>query len=102
MAGIDSKYITFKQEEFDNWVREMSEFDGALPAPEPITDGVVIRQQDIFGGVALHAYAGAVSNAIQVMEEIGTPVPPYLYDVRSYFHEVACGADEVKHKKLPD
>ena len=74
----DQKYITFKREEFMQWLGELSGKDlRNLPVPnllhnaERITveDAVVIRRQDYFAAPALATYASTIGLATHLTDD---------------------------------
>lgn len=81
----DSKYLVFKRKKF-------IERHGTAKVSEALTDAVVIRTRDRFAAPALQAYYDAISNTIEVLEELGIAVPPDLDEVRDYFFHAASAA----------
>lgn len=61
-----------------------------------LDDAVVIRLQDRFAHVALYAYANAIRDTMEVMEELGVEVPEGLGDVAD---RMAALADEARMRK---
>lgn len=103
----NDKYVVFKKEQFDHWMRRVRAFKPD-DHPDMLKDAIVIRRQDIFAGPGLHAYAAAISTVIEMMEG-GVIFPmvmeqnlPQLYALREFFHAQALLADEYKDKKFPD
>lgn len=101
----DEKYVVFKRDDWENFKRNTI-FDYHPQAthgePDPIEDATVLRPNDIFTPVALHAYVGAVQSAIEVHEVAGRPVPQALYDARDYFLDRAEEADHTGSQRFPD
>jgi len=95
----DDKYIVFNREQFFN-----SYYNGERGDVEPLADAVVIRRQDAFAAVAFRAYAGAIVNALEVIELLGAPsilAKKRLFQIVDYFTAQAEMA-EFNNKKVPD
>lgn len=103
----DDKYITFKRDEFDEWVANlMNDVEILMPnvvvLPEELQDAVVIRTQDLFAGPALHAYASSIAVAMQVLREVSHEERALqLSEIADYLFQRAEEAD-AQVGKLPD
>lgn len=87
-----SRYIVFRR---DDWEAKRQ---GAY---DELDDAVVLRQRDRFSSPALQAYLDAVSNAIEILEEIGSHIPPDLYEIRDWALGVVNEARQAE-RHLPD
>lgn len=86
---MDSKYVVFKGEEFREW-----QLESGLPEdlPTPLDDAEVIRQKDLFAAAAYQSYADSVAVAVEVLEDLGHPVPAEMIQLRDHFFEAAGSA----------
>lgn len=101
----DNKYIVFKREEWDHFIRGLDVDHAESIGLTPLGDAVVIRTKDPLAGPALHAYAAGAALPARVFHLNGSPEGRALQDVADYFHERAVEADEyaaANPVKLPD
>lgn len=69
------KYVVFKIEDFNDMVGRMGDPGLTLPHPlrvlmdKAVDDATVIRRQDMFASVPLHAYACAVNAAMTLLRK---------------------------------
>lgn len=105
----DSKYIVFKREEYfdalDRPVANSLHLRAKLNEIE-IEDAVVIRLQDIFSSTALQSYFDAVSNTLEVLDDINArqdiTIIRELETLRDWAFNITQEAREYKGKKIPD
>lgn len=99
---MGSKYIVFKQDEFDRWANSLGENDMER-MPLGLQDAVVIRRQDVFAPPALDAYANAMQTCVEVLCNGSKPTgtAERLQDIADYFHDQAAKS-WTEQRKLPD
>jgi hypothetical protein len=99
---MGSKYIVFKQEEFDRWANGLGERDMER-MPLGLPDAVVIRRQDVFAPPALDAYANAIQVVIETLCNGAKPSgrTEQLQAIADYFHDQAAKS-WTEQRKLPD
>lgn len=109
----DGKYVVFKRHDWDDMKARMATPGGNLILPHPlrvlmdkaVTDGSVIRRQDMFSPPALDAYANSIMVAVTAMMVdpggYNTALVERLTKVADYFHRQAIAAWETE-RKLPD
>ena len=97
----DSKYIVFKFEEFDEWMREVVRTHGVHPnvLPQALEDAVVIRTQDHFAAPALDSYANSIRICTSIM--LDRERAKELDNIADYFHERAVESWR-QYRKMPD
>lgn len=104
---MDSKYIVFKREDWEQLQEESPECDSEQFILE---DAVVIRLQDIFAESALFAYAAAIRTSIEILEETlkdanrpdTDPMIERLTGIADYFMRQGEAASKHSHRKVPD
>ena len=81
-----SKYVTFKREEFTQWMNSVAsglDFGDLREVP----DAVVIRLQDVFASSALFAYANSIRTTVEILQGSGydRSVIDRLNEIADYF-----------------
>lgn len=94
------KYVTFKVEEFQEFLERMKD-KGSAPMPAEVEDAVVIRRQDVFAPPALDSYANSIVVALEALPDGFDHLRAQLREKADYFHEQAELAWHT-NRKLPD
>lgn len=95
----DKKYVTFKKQEFVEWLDRLEMDDSAL---NKVADAVVIRRQDSFAPAALSAYAMNIAMAAKILDDEGMGGKAReLQEIADYFSDQADLA-MAESFKLPD
>lgn len=105
MRVSDSKYITFKRDEWEKfrdghgcaYKRDKEDFQ----RQNELHDSVVIRTRDAFAAAALHTYANSIAISARVVGELAPSTRDRLLKVADYFHQRAEEAAD-QDGKLPD
>jgi hypothetical protein len=105
MSDTDLKYITFKRDDFLEWLAELTTLDlSRVESPMivadalelSIADAVVIRRQDTFASPALLTYAAMIG-----MVARNHPTPPVaqeLLQIADYFQRMGEQAGDEAYK----
>lgn len=98
----DSKYVVFKRDKY--WEEVDKSLDQNFTEIE-LEDAIVIRMQDRFSAIALQSYFDAVSNALEIIVDLGFTGSKELRDLealRDWAFNITQEAREYKDKKIPD
>lgn len=99
----DNKFVVFNRQRL---LAVMPMDDQKLYMPLQVDDAVVIRQQDIFAGPALHVYSASINAAIMAIKDRDPKADcRKLQSIADYFHEQATEADQLAGSeagKIPD
>jgi capsular polysaccharide biosynthesis protein len=103
----DNKYLVYHLEDMERFVYDLPAgwLNDDFHWIKPIQDAVVLRRQDLFASVALRAYAGAVLNALDVLDQLGMPsvvIKKRLLEIADYFNAQADMAERDNSRKVPD
>jgi len=98
LAVEDEKYIVFKRQEFEEWIKTRGGIGITLPSF--LEDATVIRGQDLFAAPALDVYAASIAIVLKFGGMTDT-TRIELQAAADYFHNRANESREIAFK-TPD
>lgn len=99
---MEDKYVVYKRKSLQRRLDHPSNVGGlTAESLDPLTDAVVIRTKDRFAAPALQAYFDSITNAIEVLEEMGVQPPEDLVEVQTYFFHAIADARTHSVRRMP-
>lgn len=106
---MSEKYVVFKVEEWDDFVRELGAEDNQALVdvlttfPEPVPDAEVFRHQDLVAAPVLYAASAIYQSYIELSGPMLSPEQrEYMQGVVDHFFEAAERSTGLPKRKLPD